>query len=150
MKPHQLTERSRAGLMNESTLDTLLARWDGPRWRWWALAGGVVTVALAAFAVLVVAWVTDQSFVPLAMLALVVVILGGSLVGSGFIDSLTSRMTRGGLARESTDLVEATRSESEREKTILSDQEARDRRTIRAGLFILGPMAAFVYLLVIV
>ena len=136
--------------MNESAIDTILTHWDGPRWRWWALVAGLVAVSLAAFAALVIAWITDQSFVPLAMLALVAVILGGSLVGSGFIDSLTSRMTRGGLARESTDLVEAARSESERESTILSNQEARDRRTIRAGLFILGPVAAFVYLMVIV
>lgn len=136
--------------MDDSTLDTILMYWDGARWRWWALAAGAASVPIAALIALAIARVTDQDFVPLAMLVLVAVILGGSLVGSGFIDSLTSRMTRGGLARDSTDLVEATRSESEREMSNQRTQEARDKRTIRAGLFILGPMIAFVYLLVIV
>lgn len=150
MKPHQLTRRSLLRSVNESTIDTFLTHWDGHRWRWWALATGVLSVPIAALIALLISWITGERYVPLAMLVLITVILVGSLVGSGFIDSLTSRMTRGGLARESTDFVEATQSDGDRERNAQREKGARDRRTIRAGLFILGPMVAFVYLLAIV
>ncbi|MEZ4569289.1 MAG: hypothetical protein R2849_02995 [Thermomicrobiales bacterium] len=91
-----------------------------------------------------------ERLVPLIMLILVVIILGASLVGSGFIETLTSQLNRGGLARDASEHVEETLSKAEREDRLQRKSEMRDRRTIRAGLIVIAPLAAFIYFMTIV
>ena len=134
----------------ESVVDLLAERWDGPRWRWWTVAGGVLLSFLLATVAVVVAALMDQRVVPLLMLFLIVVILAGSIVGSGILDSMTSRMSRGGLARETTELVEEALTDKDRRRQERQLRQVQDRRTIRSALFIVGPGILFIYLMTIV
>ncbi|CAN5477330.1 hypothetical protein BH23CHL2_BH23CHL2_30400 [soil metagenome] len=127
-----------------------MTRWSGPRWKLWSFIAGVACVPLALFVAYAIAAATDERVVPLILLNLVIVILGASFAGSGFIEKLSSPLTRGGLARESADMVEKSLSRSEQESAEQRDREARDRRTIRSGLFVIAPMIAFVYMMTII
>jgi hypothetical protein len=126
----------------------LLALWDGPRWRWWTLLVGVVLVPLSVSIGALIALALGQDTIALIMLILMVELLIVSVIGSGLLDSMSRRMSRGGLARETFDLDELNRRLG---KTSEEDEEAeqarRDRRTIRAGLLALPIMSAFGYLL---
>ena len=126
----------------------LLALWDGPRWRWWTLLVGVTLVPLSVGIGALIALALGQDTIALIMLILMVELLIVSVIGSGLLDSMSRRMSRGGLARETFDLDELNRRLG---KTSEEDEEAeqarRDRRTIRAGLLALPIMSAFGYLL---
>jgi hypothetical protein len=98
-------------------------RWDGERWRMWTLAGGVALILVSGAVAGVVAAIIAQAFLPLLLLFLVVEILVTSLVGSGFLDGMTSRLSRGGLTRESTDFVERIENEAD-----LKAAEERNRQ----------------------
>lgn len=131
--------------MAERAFEHLAARWNGPGWRWWTLLAGVLLVPLTALLAAGVAELTDEAFEPLLLLFLIVEILAASLLGSGLLDSLTRKMTRGGLARESTDYVNAADKMGDLEALEERNREAQDRLTIRAGLIVLPLIITFVF-----
>lgn len=150
MKPQMIIRYSDTTSRNRTAMDEIITRWSGPRWKLWSFIAGVASVPIALIVAYAIAATTDERVVPLILLNLVIVILGASLVGSGFIEKLSSPLTRGGLARESADMVEQSLSRSEQVSAEKRDQEARDRRTIRSGLFVLAPIIAFVYMMTII
>lgn len=124
------------------------ARWDGPRWRWWTILVGMALVALSAAVGALFALVLNQDSTALIMLILLVELLIFSITGSGVLDSMSRRMSRGGLARETVDIDElSARLGQDLEYDSEAEQARRDRRTIRAGLLALPVMMAFGYLL---
>jgi len=130
-------------------VDRLAERWDGARWRLWTFLGGVASVPAVVAVASAVALVSGERLVPLILLLLVGLILAGSLVGSGIIDTLSSQLNRGGLARESTDDVDKALDRGDSNEPTETELQ-RDRRTIRAGLFILAPIAAFIYFMTVI
>ena len=126
----------------------LLTLWDGPRWRWWTLLAGIAVVPLSVGIGALFALALSQDTVALIMLILMVELLIVSVIGSGLLDSMSRRMSRGGLARETFDLDELNRRLGKTsEKDDETEQARRDRRTIRAGLLALPITLAFGYLL---
>jgi len=126
----------------------LLALWDGPRWRWWTLLAGIALVPLSVGIGALIALALGQDTIALIMLILMVELLIVSVIGSGLLDSMSRRMSRGGLARETFDLDELNRRLGKTsEENEEAEQARRDRRTIRAGLLALPITIAFGYLL---
>jgi hypothetical protein len=130
--------------------EALADRWEGERWRLWSFVAGAAAVPVALAVAFVITAVSGERFVPLALLLLVAVILAGSVVGSGVIDTLSSQMNRGGLARESTGDVDRALDVGGPVNDASGPTHQKDMRTIRAGLFVLAPIAAFVYFMTIV
>lgn len=131
--------------MIERGVAVVSALWFGPHWRWWSLGLGILLVPLSALVALVVSSLTGDAFTPLLLLFLIVEILTVSLLGSGFLCSLTDKMIRGGLARDSTEFVDRMEMASDLEAIEKREEAARDELTIRAGLIVLPLIAAFVY-----
>lgn len=131
-------------------LEVMSLHWNGERWRLWSFLAGLASIPVSALVALVIGAVTGERVVPLILLFLVALILIASLIGSGIIDTLSSQMNRGGLARESTDDIDRALEEGGATESDERNREQDDRRTIRAGLFILAPIAAFVYFMTIV
>ena len=131
-------------------LETIGSRWSGPKWRLWSFVGGILSVGLVIAIAFLISIVSGERLIPLVLLLLVAVILITSVFGSGIIDSLSSQMNRGGLARETTDDVDRALGDGRGAEPDLNSDEQDDRRTIRSGLFIIGPIAAFVYFMTIV
>jgi hypothetical protein len=105
-------------------------------------------VALSAAVGALFALVLNQDSTALIMLILLVELLIFSITGSGVLDSMSRRMSRGGLARETVDIDElSARLGQDLEYDSEAEQARRDRRTIRAGLLALPVMMAFGYLL---
>jgi hypothetical protein len=126
---------------------SLEARWDGPGWKWWALAAGVglvlVTVVLAALASIVL----DERVSALLTLGLLIELIALSMMGSGALSGTSRRMSRGGLARETATIDIDHKSPEKREAERERDRERRDRRTIRIGIMALPVFLTFVYML---
>lgn len=131
-------------------LEILDAYWSGERWRLVTFFAGCAGVLAAIVLAFVVSVVTGERLVPLILLFLVSSILAASLIGSGIIDTLSSQMNRGGLARESTEDIDKALKSSDSEQAKARDKERRDVRTVRAGLFVIAPIIAFVYFMTIV
>jgi hypothetical protein len=130
--------------------ETLENHWSGPRWRLWSFIAGVGSVPLTILVAFVASVIAGERLVPLILLCLVVVILATSLIGSGIIDTLSSQMNRGGLARETTEDVDRALGEDRGISDVNRGDTDKDRRTIRSGLFIVAPIAAFLYFMTIV
>lgn len=133
--------------MYSQALASLRDRWDGERWRSWTLVAGVALLPVSAALAGLVGLLTGESVLPLLLLFLVVEILATSIVGSGLMDSMTSRMSRGGLTRESAELVDRGQNESDLMAAEERNRELRDRRTIRSGILVLPLIVGFVALL---
>lgn len=125
----------------------LLDQWDGARWAWWTLLAGClltgVTLALAAL----IALLFGQDATAVMMLLLMAELLVFSTSGSGLLDGMSRRMSRGGLARETADLDERLSKDPEYKERTEAELQRRDRRTIRAGLLTLPLLLTFGYLL---
>ncbi len=126
------------------------ARWSGERWRLWSFVAGLVSIPLALLLAAIVGLVTGERVVPLVLLFLVIAILTASLVGSGIIDTLSTQLNRGGLARESTDDINRALEAGDVKSAQEESELRRDIRTMRAGLFVIAPIVAFVYFMTIV
>ena len=122
-------------------------RWDGPGWRWWALACGVSLVLVTALVAVLASAITGERTSALLMLGLLGELVVLSFVGSGMLTGTSRRMSRGGLQRETATLDTDYRPAEEREADRERDQERRDRRTIRAGIIALPVFLTFAYLL---
>ncbi len=131
-------------------LETLENHWSGPRWRLWSIIAGVVSVPVTILVAFLASVITGERLVPLILLGLVIVILATSLVGSGIIDTLSSQLNRGGLARETTEDIDRALGEDRKGSDAVRAKAGEDRQTIRSGLFILAPIAAFLYFMTIV
>ena len=130
------------------TTENMRERWDGPHWRWWALAGGSGIVMLTSVLATLASIILDQSIAALLALGLLAELLILSMMGSGMLGATSRRMSRGGLARETAtlDVDYTAREQSTAEKE--RDRDARDRRTIRFAVMLLPVLLALVYLLV--
>ncbi len=122
-------------------------RWNSPRWRWWALAGGAGLVLLTTALAFLSSVLLGQPADALLAIGLLAELLVLGMMGSGMLDTTSRRMSRGGLARETatldTDNTAREQSLAEKER----DREARDRRTIRCAIMLLPVLLAFIYLL---
>jgi hypothetical protein len=129
------------------TTESMRKRWDGPHWRWWALAGGIVIVMLTTILATFASIILDQSIAALLTIGLLAELVILSMMGSGMLSATSRRMSRGGLARETAtlDVDYTAREQSAAEKE--RDRDARDRRTIRFAIMLLPVLLAFVYLL---
>ncbi len=148
-------------------LEQLGERWTGPSWRWWSLGAGVALAGAVWGIGALLDGVRGIDGGPLSGVLLISALLIVSLLGSGMLDSVTSRVrTSGGsgggsglqrrtppgsdpAARMAADDLPARRSRRHPRgrNPALNDaeQERQDRRTIRCGLVAL-PL--FVVLLV--
>jgi hypothetical protein len=128
-------------------IEALRDIWDSPHWRWWTLLAGILLVLISAGVAVVVATVIGHNPRALTLLFLMVEAFTISLVGSGMLDGLSRRMSRGGLARETSDIDEMRERMTGKRK--LSDEEValRDRRAIRSGLLVLPVIIGFIILL---
>ncbi|HLT19750.1 MAG TPA: hypothetical protein VKZ96_09845 [Thermomicrobiales bacterium] len=126
-------------------VEMVSAWWYGPRWRWWSLLLGILLIPLSALAAALVSALTGDDLIPLLLLFLIIEILFVSLLGSGFLRSLTDKLIRGGLARDSTEFVDRVENASDLESMEKREQAARDELTIRAALIVLPLIAAFIY-----
>lgn len=120
-------------------------RWNGERWRLWAFIAGFACIAISIVVAVVVAAITGERVVPLVLLFLVASILIASLIGSGIIDTLSSQLNRGGLARESTEDIDRAIGTRDEKDVRRQEESRREMRTIRAGLFVIAPIIAFLY-----
>lgn len=129
------------------TTEDLREHWNGPHWRWWALAGGVGLVLLTAALAYLASIVLEQSTSTLLAPGLLAELLVLSMMGSGVLNATSRRMSRGGLARETAtlDVDHGAREPSTADKE--RDREARDRSTIRSAIMLLPVLLAFIYLL---
>ena len=131
-------------------VESLLPGWNGVRWKRWTLLGGTLAVPVAVLIAGIASLASGERLVPLILLALVAIILGGSLIGSGIIDTLAGQMNRGGLARESTDHINRSLEEMSVEDHEAQAKAHRDRRTLRSGIFIVPSIIAFVFFMTLV
>ncbi len=129
------------------TIEKIREHWNGPFWRWWALAAGGAIVGLTALMALLLSLIVGQSMAALLAIALLAELLILSMIGSGTLTATSRRMSRGGLARETAtlDLDYKSQEQSEAEKE--RDRKARDRRTIRIATMILPLILTLMYLL---
>jgi Mn2+/Fe2+ NRAMP family transporter len=125
-------------------------RWRSDRWKVWILGGGILAVPCAILLAAIAALISGERLVPLILLMLIAIVLAGSLVGSGVIDTLSGRMNRGGLARESTEDIDRALSTREVARAEEHANARRDRRTIGAGIFIVPSLVAFLFFMTIV
>ena len=130
--------------------ETVIAGWNGERWKLWTLLGGILAVPLAIIIAGIVSLATGQRLIPLVLLALVAIILVGSIIGSGIIDTLTGQMNRGGLARESTEHIDRSLEEMSTKDREIQAKALRDQRTLRSGIFLVPPIVAFVFFMTLV
>lgn len=128
--------------MQSMVPDSFHDRWDGPRWRWWALLAGVALTALALALAAAISAILDQNTAPLAFLFVTLILFSFSIVGSGMFDGLASRAISGGLSRQPTADTRALRPSPGD-----ADRARRDRRTIRCGLAALPAFITFLALL---
>lgn len=147
MKPHGLAIRRGERRVDSPALASMRERWDGDRWRWWSLLAGFALLPVSAALAGIVGLITGERMLPLILLILVVEIFVTSIVGSGLLDGMTSKMSRGGLTREGADFVDRAETEAELEAIEERQRELKDRRTVRAGIFVLPLIVAFVALL---
>lgn len=152
-------------------LEHLGERWSGPGWRWWSLAAGAALAGALWGVGVVLDGVRGIDGGPLGGVLLISALLIVSLLGSGMLDSVTSRVRTGGggggvgggsglqrrtppgsdpAAQMTTDDLPVRRSRRHRRGRNPgwndAEQERQDRRTIRCGLVAL-PL--FVTLLVL-
>lgn len=119
--------------------------WDGPRWWLWTFGAGVVLVLLTVAVMVPLAYLLGHDPKALTMLGLLAEILILSMLGSGFVDSMSRRLTMGGLTRETADLGNVT--ESERERAAEEQRQKAERRTLRAGIVVFPMFLLFCILL---
>lgn len=125
----------------------ILKGWDGTYWQFWTLlAGCLLTIASLALGSLIAA-LLGQDARALMMLLLLAELLIFSVAGSGLLDSMSRRMSRGGLARETADLDALLANDSRQAELEEVERARRDRRTVRAGLLTLPLLLTFGYLL---
>ena len=130
---------------SDALRDWLIERWNGPRWWLWTFAAGLLLLAATVAVAVALAYLLGHNPAALTMLGLLIEILVISIIGSGFVDSLSRRLSMGGLARETADLEEMT--ESERERVIEYDRRRSERKTLAAGIIVLPLFVTFCILL---
>ena len=123
--------------------DVFKDRWEGPAWRWWALAVGLALALGTALLGSLVALVIDGDVRSLILLGLLVALLVAGVVGSGMLEGLSGRAIAGGMARQPLPERRPTG-----RKLSDADQLRRDRTTLRAGLVALPLFVAFLGLLI--
>jgi hypothetical protein len=122
--------------------DSIRDRWDGPHWRRWALASGLILTAVGTAVAAGLATLFDQDAPALIQLVLLIELVTLSVIGSGMFDGLASRAIAGGLARQP-----AEDNRAARPAPTDADRARRDRRTIRSGLAALPIFVTFSALL---
>lgn len=129
----------------EALRDRFSDGWDGPRWWLWTFGAGVVLVLLTVVLMVPLAYLLGHDPKSLTMLGLLAEILILSMLGSGFVDSMSRRLSMGGLARETANLEDMTESEQER---VVEDQRRKaERRTLRSGIVVFPMFLLFCFLL---
>jgi hypothetical protein len=125
----------------------ILNRWDGAHWALWTLLAGCLLALATLASAALVALLFDQDVTAFMMLLLMGELLVLSTFGSGLLDGMSRRMSRGGLARETADLDERFANDPAYKERTEAEQRRRDRRTVRAGLLTLPLLLTFGYLL---
>ncbi len=125
--------------------DSIRKRWEGHRWRWWALAAGAVLVGITLLIAGAISLVREGEWASLALLGLTLELALLGVIGSGMLDGLSGRAIAGGMARQP--LPDSRMARPTGAAPGEAEQRRRDRKTIRAGLIALPVFITFLILL---
>lgn len=125
-------------------------RWDGPRWRWWALAVGLALTGLCALLGAALGALFNADVPSLILLFVTLALFISAIIGAGLLERVTGRVALSqGLERQPPAAQPHARQPLDPRAPIerTPEMERRDRNTIRAGLVVLPLLAVFIGLL---